>query len=869
MKLLERQPSLASLGEWASDARRGAGRLVLVGGEAGVGKTALVEQLERDLPDARWSWGACDGLFTPRPLGPLFDLADQLGGALLDLCHAAEPREKLFRALLSEVSESRSLHVLVVEDVHWADEATIDLLRFLSRRIRDIAVLIIVTYRDDSLAADDPLRSLLGEVTRHGSTRRIGLAPLSAAAVGILARGSGLSAGDVHRLTGGNPFYVTEVLQAGLGRVPESARDAVLARVSRLSGECRAVLQVAALAGKSVRLSLVEAVTGCTPSAIDEVLASGLLSADGGELRFQHEIARLAVEQSIAPHRGARMHARILDALCAAGCCDDARMAFHAEQAGDGPAVIRHARSAGLLAAELGAHREAAAQCERALRFALAADVRTAAGLYDTFAAEASLLGRWQEAADARGHARELWHRAGDRLREGNSTHGLGQASWFLGHAAEAAAYAETALAILEPLGPTAELAQAYSSLASSRLMSFQHEAALDFAERAQAIAVQVGLPEVVSDALNIQGCAAAVMGIQWTGQLCQALDIALAEGLDARAARAYLNIYLCYTGQRRFAEGDQYYTAGIAHCDEHDLAGYLTGLRCNRASVLEQTGRWDEALTLARDLLASDELSPVMRPVPLITVGVVMARRGESGAWGYLDEAMTLGDTTQEPQQVVPARLARAEARWLEGDRGAAVREAELADDAAVASDMWQRGAVGLWLHRTGSRRPPRGDVAEPYRCEIEGDRDKAAQLWAELGCPYDSALALQFGSDETALRDALGVLDGLGAARASRITRQKMRRLGIRSVPVGPRSATRANPQGVTARERQVLELICGGSTNSQIAERLFLSTRTVDHHVSAILAKLNAPSRAAAAARAIALGIVSPAAEGTPPG
>ncbi len=181
----------------------------------------------------------------------------------------------------------------------------------------------------------------------------------------------------------------------------------------------------------------------------------------------------------------------------------------------------------------------------------------------------------------------------------------------------------------------------------------------------------------------------------------------------------------------------------------------------------------------------------------------------------------------------------------------------------------MWLRGAVGLWLHRTGSSRPPRGELAEPYRCEIEGVADKAARLWAELGCPYDCAMALRSGNDEAGLREALRVLDGLGAARAGRITRQKMRRLGIKAIPVGPRSATRANPHGLTSRELQVLELICAGSTNSEIAERLFISDRTVDHHVSAILAKLNAPSRGAAAARAAALGVVSPPAHRTPAG
>ena len=356
---------------------------MLVAGEAGVGKSALVEQLHSDLPDARWSRGACDGLFTPRPLGPLFDLAAQLGGELEELCRAGAAREDLFRALLRQVSEPGTLNVLVVEDVHWADEATIDLLRFLGRRLRDAPVLLIATYRDDGLAAGDPLRIALGDLATQRSTRRVDLAPLSADAVRILAGGTGLDPAELYRLTGGNPFYVTEVVQAGLGAVPSSARDAVLARAARLGGGAREVLDVAALIGARVELDLLTSVTASPPQCLDELLASGLLAEDGGWLRFRHEIARLAVEQAVAAHRRADIHARILAALGSLGCGDDARMAFHAEAAGDRPAVLHHAPRAARQAAELGSHREAAAQFERALRCAADADPDVVAGLYD------------------------------------------------------------------------------------------------------------------------------------------------------------------------------------------------------------------------------------------------------------------------------------------------------------------------------------------------------------------------------------------------------------------------------------------------------------------------------------------------------
>src|SRR5215472_11400660 len=374
MPLLERDVQLASLHEFADEARGGDGRLVLIAGEAGAGKSTLVEHLHSGLPAAAWHWGACDGLFTPRPLGPLRDIAGSLGRDLRDRCQSGAPREELFSALLRQVSDPATLHVLVIEDVHWADEATTDLLRFLARRIRNAPVLLLVTYRDEGLSATDPLRVVLGDLATQRSVRRLRLPPLSKDAVAELADGSGLDPAELYRLTGGNPFYVTEVVRAGTGEMPSSARDAVLARAARLGCHAREVLDVAALIGGRVELALLDRAAGCATgtidAAVDELLASGLLAGDGTAVHFRHEIARLAVQTAVAGHRCRDAHARILASLAGLGCDNEARMAFHAEAAGDAVAAARHATAAARRAAELGSHREAAAQFQRALTFA-------------------------------------------------------------------------------------------------------------------------------------------------------------------------------------------------------------------------------------------------------------------------------------------------------------------------------------------------------------------------------------------------------------------------------------------------------------------------------------------------------------------
>lgn len=851
MELVERESALAELAGFARRAQAGDGGLVLVAGEAGVGKTALLERLARDLPDARWSWGACDGLFTPRPLGPLFDVAAQLGGPLAELSRAGAGRDELFAALLRQVSEPGVLDVVVIEDVHWADEATIDLLRFLGRRLKTAPALLIASYRDDGLAADHRLRLALGDLAAQRSTSRIRLDPLSAAGVRLLSAASGLDPAELFRLTGGNPFYITEVLQAGMREVPAAARDAVLARAARLSAQARELLDVAALLGTRVEPELIEAVTPGSAALVDEILASGLLAEDGGWLRFRHEIARLTVEQAIRVHRRGPIHRRILDALLAAGSRDDARLAFHAEGAGDGPAVLRYASAAARRAVDLASHQEAAAQYRRAVRFAADTEPETAAELYGALARETSLVDHWEEAEQAGTRALELWRQLGDRQREGGTLNVLSCVLERLCRGADALATAESAVEILRPLGASRELASAYGTLAAMRMVTGCHTEAVGLARQAAELAQAVDAAAVLSDALNTLGCSLSLDDGDWRAPLRQALEIAVDAGLPEQAGRAFANLHSISCEHRRFAEAERYYADGFRYTDEHDIGVYVNCLRGSRVFMLEQTGLWDEAVSVGGQLLAT-AASPINRIQSLVVLGQISARRGADDAWQYLDEAAATADGSGEMQWIVAARLARAEAHWLAGDTAVAAAEADLARTAAAATSPWDRGAALSWLRRCGSAQEPAGLVAEPYQRELDGYPEKAAQLWTDFGCRYQAALTLYDTGKERLLRQALELFTELGATAAIRATRRKMRRAGIRSIPVGPRSATRADPLGLTRREHEILTLVGAGLTSSEIAARLFISAKTVDHHVASAVGKLGAPGRAAAAAR-----------------
>ena len=389
---------------------------------------------------------------------------------------------------------------------------------------------------------------------------------------------------------------------------------------------------------------------------------------------------------------------------------------------------------------------------------------------------------------------------------------------------------------------------------------------------------------EVLSDALNTQACATASSDGDWAPLLHRSLEIAVSRGVEEQAGRAYANLYMLFCDERRFPEADRYFVDGLAYCTEHDIGTFATCLRGERTVTLERTGQWPESAALSAQLL-DQVASPINRINPLLSLGRIRARRGEPRAWECLDEVATAADGSGEPNWVAHARLARAEAAFLEGDGAAARREMGRADELAAGCDRWLRGAIAVWRRRVGAagggsagraggadgdvagsrQTAPTGaaDLPEPYTFEVEGDLDRAGGAWMALGCPFEAGMAWLGSTDEHALRRALAVFSDLGAAAAARITRQRMRGLGIRSIPAGPRSATRAHPFNLTRREREVLELMCVGHTNAEIAADLFVSAKTVDHHVSAVLAKLGAPSRGAAAAEAVRLGLVKAAA------
>src|SRR5215813_5281504 len=638
MELLERTAFLQTLAEYAGEAQRGNGRLVLLSGESGIGKTVLLEGFQQQMPGARWLWGGCDGLLTPRPLGPLFDIGAQLDGEFAALCRSEAPRERLFTGFLAEIGPPARFTVAVIEDVHSADEATIDLLSFLGRRLGRMPALLLATYRDDELAADHPLRVVLGDLATQRATRRMKLPPLTEEAVRSLVGQRDVDAAELHRVTGGNPFYVSEIIEAGWPSVPPTVRDAVGARLARSSPGTRRAVESAAVIGARVDLPLLSSLLG-PGSSVDECLNTGILVADGTGLRFRHELVRMAVEAGITPHRKTELHAHLVAELEERGGADPALLAHHAEGAGDEKAVLRHAPEAAVRSAALGAHREAAAQYERALRISNNPGKPALAALYEGAATEYSLLDRWEQAEDARRGALALRRELGDEEKAGANLRLLSITLWRLCRGKESNQTAEEAVAVLEALPPGKELGWAYGNLAASgQSLGSSDETVLALLDKARAIGEQFGYPDVVCYALNAAGLHLLEADRNGMPEIEESLRLALDADLPEAAGRAYSSLMEAATRLHRFPDADRCYAEGLAYCERGELGVFTMCINGWRSRELVFLGRWDEAAEVCTQMLGSPGISPVNQLNPLITLGTIRGRVGENGASDVLD---------------------------------------------------------------------------------------------------------------------------------------------------------------------------------------------------------------------------------------
>ncbi|EXG80640.1 ATP-binding protein [Cryptosporangium arvum] len=835
--ILERETELSTLGAV------GAGSVVLIAGEAGIGKSTLVDALPDVLPaGTRLLVGYCDDLATPRVLGPLRDLIGSVSTALTEALESGD-RGRVFDALLAELTRPT---VLVVEDVHWADEATLDVLRFLVRRIRRLPSALVLTYRNTD---DQALRRLVGAAA---DAQRLRPARLSSDAVRRLGAHTGLDTAEVFAVTSGNPFFVTEVLASGdAGTVPRSVAEAVRGRLSHLSPVTRRVVEQLAVIPSAAEPWLVEAVVPGGVEALADAEQQGVLTVSPVRVAFGHELARRAVLDSLPAARRIAANRAVLAALLDHRDVDVSRIVHHAAEAGADDPILRFGPVAARVAAAGGAHRAAVAHYRLVLDRLAAYPPDEQADLVEAYAIECQAAGRAKEAVTAQEDAVRRRRARGDRPALGISLRLLSRMHWWAGSRTEADRCGAEAIELLESAGDEHALAVALSNQAQLHMLAGRIRDAIQLSERVAGMARALDDAGLLSHALNTLGTCIWPDG---QAHLEESLEVALAAGEAEQACRAYVNLASPLIEDLRLDEALHHLDAGIAFAADAELLGHERYLRGSRIDVRLLRGEWELADHEARSLLDAEE--PIVRCHARIVAGLVRVRSGRDGGEELLREAWDHAQELAEPQHVCPAGAALLESAWLRGD---------LPRAAAEAADVYRRlrgfgRAPGLaeleyWLHAGGV---PVTVSGGPFALLSAGAWREATAEWEQAGCRYAAALAAAFTSDPDALLAGLRTADELGASPLAGRLRARLRELGVTRVPRGPQPATRSNPGGLTNRQADVVRLLADGLTNAEIADRLVLSVRTVDTHVAAALDKLGVRTRREAVSRARALGL-----------
>jgi ATP/maltotriose-dependent transcriptional regulator MalT len=751
--------------------------------------------------------------------------------------------------------------VFVLEDLHWADEATLDVFTLLVRRVETVPALVVGTYRDDALERAHPLRRVLGELATTAGVRRLKLVPLSLEAVSQLAAPHGVEGRELYEKTAGNPFFVVEALATGSEEIPATVREAVLARATRLSPAARELLEAVAVVPQRAELWLLEALAGEAVQALDECVTAGMLVAEADGVSFRHELARLSIEASIGPRQRMAFHRKALAALAGrpGSSSNLARLAHHADAAGDTDAVLLFALSAAERAASVGAHREAAAQYARVLRFGEGLPLAEQAEILEKRSHECYLTDQSDDAIAAVQQALECRRKLGDRLGEGGSLRWLSKILWCPGRTEESGRAAREAVTVLKPLPPGGELAKAYVRLATNALDTEGLGEALRWAKRATQLAEDVGETETALEAHRIVACARPDGGV---AEMEKILDSAEQAGLAEQAGETFTWLVSTALSVRRYDLAAHHLARGLEYCSDHGLELFRFYLLSFRARLCLEQGRWEQAAETAGSVLRIPRTSINPRITALVVLGLVRARRGDPGPQPLLDEAWALAEPTGELFRLGPVAAARAEVAWLAGDPDGVASATELALPLARRFGSPLTDELAVWRQRAGLGSENALATEGLHGLQLASRWQAARALWVEAGCPYEAALALADADEEEPLRRALEELQRLEARPAAGIVARRLRERGVLSLPRGPRPTTRQNEYGLTARELEVLALVNEGLQNGQIADRLVVSARTVEHHVEAILRKLGAKTRVDARATATSLGIAVPA-------
>lgn len=855
--LLERDSELASLRDTVAGAADRRGAVVVVTGQAGIGKSSLVRALREELQteqSVRVLMGGCDDLISSSAFSPLLDIARQTDGKLAEALSEGEPL-RVLRAALDELDDPFSVTVMILEDIHWADEATLDAVRFMSRRIAELRAVLLLTYRDDEVSSDHPIRRLVGSMSAVPLVR-LALKPLSRAAVEQMAAATGRDPDMIYAATKGNPFFVAEVLSAvSDNAVPPTVSDAVLGHIAPLDAETHSALKLLSVVPGVLGRELVERLLGGRFNALVPAERLGVIEVDAGRVSFRHELARRAIESSLSGAERLILHRQVLARLSGWDEADPARVLHHAIEAGKADTIVAVGPDAARRAARAGAHREAA----RHLSAVLAHRDRLSAEEHATLLLEHAWalynLHKFASAFAAAKEAADLWNGLGDAVGRGRALLSVSRMLYMVNEPHEALATVRRAVEILRAADDEQALVEGLANLGSLLCLTDHQRECMETVESVINRADRISRPDLMAHALNYRGVARLNLGDSG-GLEDLERSLAMAHSIDAHelAARAYTNIVDELMRLGRDTEAEQWIQRGWGFLTDLDFVAHRYNLDSLRCVIELHRGHWDSAEEGLRRLATSFKETDVLHPFALTPLARIAARRGDPDATNLIAESWQVAQKTSALQYLGPAAVARVEWAWLSKSprlKDAVDSARDILASAQDAGHVWFRGELLRYIARAGHDVELTDDIPEPFISGLRGDWHRSARLWLERGDPYERALELLNGADRDSLLQAFEVFDRLRARPAANMARARLRELGVRRIPRGVQPSTRENVLGLTARQAEVLALLGEGMSNAEIAERLVVSVRTIDHHVSAILTKLGVGTRKAAAA------------------
>ena len=859
MELIERERFLASLQTEFKNIAAGEGHCVFVSGEAGIGKTSLVKAFCKELKaSCNIYQGTCDALFTPRPLAPLYDILLQVRNDLPEKSGDIADRAAFFTRFFHELNNQKEASLIVFEDIHWADEATLDFIKFLSRRITQLRCLFMLTYRDDEIHSRHPLRNVLGQLNPDSFTR-MQLLPLSRQAVEKMAGEKGYNSDDVFSISGGNPFYVNEILASYSPGIPENIKDSILSVYNRQDEKTKQVWKILSVLPTGFEIKYLEKMEPLYADAIEQSLDSKILILKEGLLFFKHELYRRTIEASLSPLLRVSLNKKILDLFRESFEQHQKieQIVHHAKNANEYELITHYAPLAARHAASVGAHIEASRLYLSAIEYYQGDDQDTLIQFYESYAYECYLTNQHKEAIIYIGKSLNLCKKKNDLEKIGNCMRFLSRLWWFDGNRKQAESLGRQAIEVLDKQPSSKAKAMAYSNMSQLKMLSDQTDECIFWGEKAIALAKELVDEETLAHALNSVGSALMTTASSMPKGIVllqQSLEIALKNSYHEHVARAYTALGSNGVTMKDYAFAKKTLDEGIDYCEERDLDSLKLYMLSWKARLNLETGHWKEAYSHADNLLKNEHLFPVIKIGALAVVGTIKIRRGDPDALPLLLEAKTWAFETMELQRIIPALSALLEYEWITGK---SYIETEALDQAinmiGQLGKVSKKNKLYYWLRKARKEYLPLIERYEGYEVSSATMALKEAALWGKLGCPYEQALALCEGTDDDK-RKGITILQGLGAHAVYAKMKLEMRTSGIKSIPRGMRKTTQSHPALLTDRELDVLQLLNEGMQNKEIAASLFISAKTVDHHISSILFKLDVNSRFKAVTEAV---------------